>query len=296
MSTPEQPASARPNGAGPTPTGSPQPVAPGQPQREPPAAAPQPPTAPKPAAPGPPVVPPIAHLPVGRAEPVDPRQGIGKLSDRSPLVLLPVRIETRFVNVGSTDAPRHQLWVRIYPDDCSIDTFESALSDTEVANAKLYWQGIWRAGGEEDDERAAWRALVAAHGSGRAGYIVDTYQPANMSEQPTKANASDEILVVPTQTALSATESSALAAYWRAIWLAGEDASAQQAAKTALEAALGATRAETLRDEYVPYNLADAPAPPATKATVACSTAFVSFPPDPPPKQWSWRRGGSLTD
>jgi hypothetical protein len=30
------------------------------------------------------------------------------------------------------------------------------------------------------DQRAAWRNLVAAHGSGRAGYIVDNYQPSNL--------------------------------------------------------------------------------------------------------------------
>ena len=51
------------------------------------------------------------------------------------------------------------------------------MSATELANAQRYWQGIWRAGGIEDDERAAWRSLVAAHGSSRAGYIVVTYRP-----------------------------------------------------------------------------------------------------------------------
>ena len=80
--------------------------------------------------------------------------------------------------------------MRIYPDDCSIDTFEPTLSTTEVQNAKRYWQGIWRAGGVEDDERAAWRDLVAAHGSGRAGFIVDDYQPANIGDRPTKAQRS----------------------------------------------------------------------------------------------------------
>ena len=111
----------------------------------------------------------------------DPRQNVGSLSDALPFVLFPVRIETRFASAaGSRDAAKRQLWVRIYPDDCSIDTFEDLLSATELANAKLYWQAISRAGGIEADQRAAWSSLVAAHGSGRAGYIVDTYQPTNL--------------------------------------------------------------------------------------------------------------------
>jgi hypothetical protein len=228
-------------------------------------------------------VPPGAHR-----EPLDPRKEIGRLSERSPFVLLPVRIETRFVNAGSGDLPRRQLWVRIYPDDCSIDTFEATLSDVEVANAKLYWQGIWRAGGVQAQERAAWRSLVAAHGAGRAGYIRDNYRPVNLAAPPAKAAEGDEMLVIPTQAAPAEPEAAALLAYWKAIWRAGEDAAARQAATDALSAALGATRAEEAIGQYVPYNLADEPAAPATRASVACGAAFVVFPPDPPAKQWSW--------
>src|SRR5206468_403242 len=110
----------------------------------------------------------------------DPRQSAELFSTNFPFVLLPLRLETRFVTVGDGELFTQQLWVRIYPDDCSIDTFEPMLSTTELANAKRYWLAIWRAGGVEGDERAAWRSLVAAHGSGRAGWIVDHYQPTNL--------------------------------------------------------------------------------------------------------------------
>jgi hypothetical protein len=233
-------------------------------------------------------VPPRPPRPPQQPEPIDPRTGIEELSTDSPLVLLPVRIETRFADVGSAERPQHQLWVRIYPDDCSIDTFEETLSDVEVANAKLYWQGIWRAGGVEADERAAWRSLVAAHGSGRAGYILDTYKPTNLAEKPLKANPSDELLMIGTQAPLPAGEAAAIGAYWQAIWVAGEDVAEREAAEQALTSAVGAPRAQTLRSEYAPFNLADAPTAPATRASVASSTAFVVFGPDPPAKQWSW--------
>ena len=147
--------------------------------------------------------------------------------------------------------------MRIYPDDCWIDTFEPTLSTTELANAKRYWRRIWRAGGVEADERAAWRALVTAHGSGRAGYIVDTYQPTNLADHPTKAAPADEILVIPTQTPLAAAEATAAVAYWQAVWLAAGDAAKQQAARAALDAAVGAPRAAELDAGYVPFNLSD---------------------------------------
>ena len=76
----------------------------------------------------------------------DPRQNVERLSDAVPFLLFPVRIETRFRTIVSQAPPgiavppvKHQLWVRIYPDDCSIDTFEPIPSDSELANIKSYW-------------------------------------------------------------------------------------------------------------------------------------------------------------
>ncbi len=215
----------------------------------------------------------------------DPRPNVERLSDRSPFALLPVRIETRFVQLAddAAPAPRHQLWVRIYPDDCWVDTFEPTLSTAELANAQRYWRGIWRAGGVEADERAAWRGLVTAHGSGRAGYVVDTYRPVNIADRPVKAAPSDEILVIATQTPLPAAEAAAVATFWEATWLARDDLAEQEAARAALEAAVGAARAAELEADYRPFNLADRPNP-----QVALSTAFLVFPPDPPTQQDPW--------
>jgi hypothetical protein len=223
----------------------------------------------------------------------DPRQNVGRLSDAAPFALFPVRLETRFKTIASREGTQHQLWVRIYPDDCSIDTFEAALSATELANAQRYWQGIWRAGGIEADERAAWRTLVAAHGSGRAGYIVDTYRPTNLPA-PTKAQRSDEILVIPAQTALAPAEADAISAYWRAVWLTDGDVARIEAARTALDAGVGAARAAALVAAYQPVNLADRPAPSQQKSDVALSVAFLIFPPDPPAKQDSWSQAPAV--
>src|SRR5687768_13698691 len=45
----------------------------------------------------------------------DPREAIGRLSDQFPILLFPVRLETRFKNVTLDGVGRRQLWVRIYP-------------------------------------------------------------------------------------------------------------------------------------------------------------------------------------
>ena len=211
----------------------------------------------------------------------DPRANVERFPDRSPFALLPVRVETRFAQRAGGDGEREQLWVRIYPDDCWIDTFEPTLSATELANAQRYWRGIWRAGGIEADERAAWRGLVAAHGSGRAGWIVDNYAPSNPADRPVKAAATDVVLVVATQTPLSAAETAAVDAYWQAVWLADGNAAKLAAARTALDGAVGAARAAQLVADYAPYNLADRPAPPLEKKDVTVSTAFVDLPARP---------------
>ncbi|HEY3726033.1 MAG TPA: hypothetical protein VGL51_02590 [Solirubrobacteraceae bacterium] len=241
----------------------------------------------------------------------DPRQNVTSLPDRSPMALFPVRLETRFVTVSDRTrgtgaaagegargvpegeparaaAPREQLWVRIYPDDCSIDTFEPTLSVTELTAAQRYWRQIWSAGGLEDAERAAWGALVSAVGSGRAGWIVDNYSPVNVNKRPSKASADDEILVIVTQTPLDAAQATAIGAYWEAVWRAADDVAAQQVAQAALEAAVGAAQAAQLIAEYAPYNLADTPTPPASRSSVTVQSAFLVFGADPPATQQSW--------
>ncbi len=214
----------------------------------------------------------------------DPRQSVGQLASTLPFLLLPIRIETRFTTISG----QAQLWIRIYPDDCSVDTFESVISVTELQNLKTYWQGIWSAGGVDGDERAAWRGLVAASGSGRAAWLVANYQPTNISAKPTKSAPTDEILVIPTQTELDPTTAAAVSAYWQSVWLANGDKTQLAAAQSALESAVGAAQAATLVQSYVPYNLNDAPTAPLTKTSVALSTSYVVFPPDPPTQQDSW--------
>ena len=229
----------------------------------------------------------------------DPREAITQLNDQLPILMLPVRLETRFKTVTATgdDVSRPQLWVRIYPDDCFIDTFEPTLSEAEIANAQLYWTGIWEAGGIEDQERGAWRGLVAGHGSGRAEWIISNYEPLNVAQQPTKALPHDVILTIPTEAPLDAAEEAATSAFWREVWLADGDKTKEDAARAVLDAAVGADRAAQIIARYRPVNIAEKPAAPRAKEQVNVSAAFVVFPntEDLDTKRHSWSRAPKVT-
>ncbi len=116
----------------------------------------------------------------------------------TPLLLLPVRIETRFVDAGGAPA----LWVRIYPDQISLNSHEAELSDDEVAAGTAYWDGVWRAGkppAQLDDLKAPWRALAARFGAPRAAWIVRELAPQNPAAQPVAPTPPNQPLPVAPQ-------------------------------------------------------------------------------------------------
>ena len=118
----------------------------------------------------------------------DPRQQIEQFREDFPILLLPVRIETRFKTVTSDNRTLQQLWVRIYPDECAVDTFEAMLSKSEIESAQSYWGEIWRAGRVEEGDLGAWRALVGSHGSGRAAWMASS-TPGSSRTSPRNAPA-----------------------------------------------------------------------------------------------------------
>jgi hypothetical protein len=197
---------------------------------------------------------------------VDPRKAIGGLDDALPILLMPVRVETRFATAADTGG--RQLWVRIFPDECSIDTFEPELSEDEVAAARRYWAATWAAGGIEAQERTAWRALVAGCGSGRARYVLEHLAPADTAARPHKALPEDVVLVLVLDAPLPAAERAAIHAFWIAVWRAGTDAAALVEARETLVDAVGVDRAAEVEAQLAPANLGDA-APATADVRVA---------------------------
>jgi hypothetical protein len=66
----------------------------------------------------------------------DPRKAVSQLSDQTPVLMLPLRIETRFKLGAEQGRDGDELWVRVYPDDIAVDVFEGMLSESEAQKAR----------------------------------------------------------------------------------------------------------------------------------------------------------------
>src|SRR5258707_10555255 len=101
---------------------------------------------------------------------------LGSVNTKEPILLFPVRLETRFMQ-QSPNGPT-ELLVRVYPDDLHIDTHEPALTADEQ-NWGGYFQAQAKLPGStaEDAKKAAWRQLVERFGIKRAAWIARVYDP-----------------------------------------------------------------------------------------------------------------------
>jgi hypothetical protein len=211
----------------------------------------------------------------------DPREHIAQLSDRTPILLMPLRIETRFKRADEFGGRSDELWVRGFPDDIAVDVFEDTLSEDEVQRARTYWADIWRAGGVESGERGAWRVFLSGQGSGRSHWVIQNYRPLNEPDKPVKADGVPTVvLTVVTQVPLIEPERTIASTFWTALWRAGDLGSAQTAARDALVAAVGQARAEVIRQEYTPRNLADPPPAGVSRDDTTVIVAYLEFPAD----------------
>ena len=220
----------------------------------------------------------------------DPRQQAGQMNDDIPVALFPLRLETRFKTVTTRAGQQQQLWVRIYPDECLVDTYEELLSETELYSARIFWREYFRAAGVEEDERAAWRGLVASHGSGRATWIVKKFRPLNplmpddpegdpaLELKPQSKVIGDLILVVTADSDLTAPEKTALTDFWTAVWKANGDSDLEASALNDLQGEVGPDRANELATDFAPYNLTEKPAPGFTVETTPVRVSFLLLP------------------
>ena len=108
------------------------------------------------------------------------------LDASTPLLLLPVNLETRFMSSGNGN----ELWVRIYPDQIAINSHEPELTTQEIADGQSYWNALWVAGlppATLDEIQAPWRGLASLYGAARAAWIALQMTPTNLSSQPVPA-------------------------------------------------------------------------------------------------------------
>ncbi len=94
-----------------------------------------------------------------------------------PLVLFPVRLETRFFG--------QELRIRVFPDKIHVDTHEPELTADEVEWGKHFHRLLWNAATDEA-RKDAWRQLAERYGAERAAWVVRQLTPTNPTERPTK--------------------------------------------------------------------------------------------------------------
>jgi hypothetical protein len=91
-----------------------------------------------------------------------------------PLLLLPVRIETRYLD-------QRTLRIRIFPDDIHVDGLERGMTDAEQAAALAYWTAAWAADAAGLD--TAWRVLQEKVGKQRALWVAVGSEPTNLTRR-----------------------------------------------------------------------------------------------------------------
>ncbi|WP_286970140.1 hypothetical protein [Flavobacterium sp. UBA4854] len=182
---------------------------------------------------------------------LDPVKKIGELNDNIPILMFPLRLETRFKSTGN----QKQLWLRVYPDDCNINGKEDILSESELKNAKSFWIEMWKAGGIVEEEKAAWRSLVSSHGTGRSAWIIKEFKPTN--EKLLKPSADYKFFIVNTQLVLSAVQKNEAVKYWRAVYKAKGNTLEIETANNNLVIATDASIAKLIQENYIPINISD---------------------------------------
>jgi hypothetical protein len=118
------------------------------------------------------------------AAPVVVRGHSTTLDASLPILLLPVRIETRFVD-NADNQP--SLLLRVYPDTISVSSFEPELTSDEIGDGQEYWNLVWRAGvppQPADAPASAWRGLASRYSPQRAAWIAFSLTPTNVAAQP----------------------------------------------------------------------------------------------------------------
>jgi hypothetical protein len=106
-------------------------------------------------------------------------QATGTVATTHPLLLFPVRLETRFAT--SRTGTGTDLLLRVYPDDIHIDSHEPGLTTEEERRGKQFWEQIAALppGPEQGErKRQLWQQLTERFGTTRAAWIAHALDPA----------------------------------------------------------------------------------------------------------------------
>ena len=110
------------------------------------------------------------------------------LSPNLPIVLFPLRIETRISN--------NQLYIRAFPDQIAINYHKHSQSETEKADGQSYWK-------TKENQFERWRQLTAKYGVKRASWIVSMNHPSQPIADKINSTGGGRSIVMPTNLVFS---------------------------------------------------------------------------------------------
>jgi len=214
----------------------------------------------------------------------DPRRELSAaFSNETPFLLFPLRLETRFKTVNQ----QPQLWVRVYPDECLVDSFEPLLSRNEVNNAARFWAEFYSAGKAADPahpsdeilgrQKAAWALLVKAHGDGRAAWITQQLKPDEGNSRFPLRNPKTVILAIASDN-WNPAQQAAITGLFTQLWFANGAADPVKTIKTNFNAANPGLDADTIIDTYQPVNFDQKPPLGVKRADTDLQVAVIVFP------------------
>ncbi len=191
---------------------------------------------------------------------IDPRRELAShFPNETPFLLFPLRIETRFKTVDN----KSQLWIRVYPDECLVDSFEPLLSRKEVNNAARFWAEYYSSGKPVDPDnpdaatielqKAAWRLLVGAHGDGRAAWITRQLIPEEVLSVFPVRGPNTVILAIASDN-WNPAQQAIIVDLFKKLWLANGNDTQTKKIKADFNTDNPTLDANTIIDTYEPVN------------------------------------------
>jgi hypothetical protein len=122
---------------------------------------------------------------------------IGSFDDNTPILLTPVRIETRYETYEHMGVPQYELWIRIFPENLHMQTHEKALSDEELEDGTEFYDLYSDTEKTREEKLNAWNNLCVSYGTERAAWIAKYFDEELTNEKFDSWSQQPETRIMP---------------------------------------------------------------------------------------------------
>lgn len=114
-------------------------------------------------------------------------------ASNTPLILFPLKVETRFVKVEGINSGEFvdELWIRVFPDEAFLHSHDPRLTKAERLDALAFKELIQKGDTTVEDKKSAWEKLVSQYGVYRATWLLHISEE-ELEDQSQKADSRGE--------------------------------------------------------------------------------------------------------